>query len=356
ELEFRYQMLAGDIRNRRRFTRYAPQTFNAASLIIDSDRDPLDIILRRTAAVLEDIGKLTGAPDLSAQAAQLKGFQEAAAKVDPKEAEARLELFKKACKLRRRISFANPLLNFDKILFITRHRSRYNHMCDQYYGINTPPGGSLQVLSNPFGDKDKQKVRDIVADSVVETGRLKGAKLDGSFLSPDLSYDAREIAFAYVECKGTTRHDRHTDPSRGHWDKQRCYHVFKVNVDGTHLRQLTDGTWNDFDPCWIPNGRLAFISERRGGYLRCGRTCPTYTLYDMKDDGSEIQCLSYHETNEWHPSVTHDGTIIYTRWDYIDRHGCVAHMPWVTTPDGRDSRAVHGNFAPRGKRPDMELD
>jgi hypothetical protein len=356
EMEFQYQTLANDIRKRRRFTQYAPQTFNASSLIIDSDRDPLDIILRRTTAVLADIGKLTGAPDLSADAAALKGFQASAAKLDPKESKARLDLFKKVCTLRRKISFSNPLLNFDKILFITRHRSRFNHMCDQYYGVNTLPGGSIHVLSNPFGDKDKQKVRDVLADSKVEIGRLKGTKLDGSFLSPDLSYDAKEIAFAYVECKGKTGHDRHTDPSRGHWDKQRCYHVFKVNVDGTALKQLTDGTWNDFDPCWMPNGRLAFITERRGGYLRCGRTCPTYTLYDMKDDGTEIQCLSYHETNEWHPSVTHDGMIIYTRWDYVDRHGCTAHLPWITTPDGRDSRAVHGNFAPRGKRPDMELD
>ncbi|MEE9366594.1 MAG: hypothetical protein V3W44_07905, partial [Dehalococcoidales bacterium] len=46
----------------------------------------------------------------------------------------------------------------------------------------------------------------------------------------------------------------------------------------------------------------------------------------------------------------------YTRWDYVDRHGCTAHLPWVTTPDGRDSRAMHGNFAPRELRADMELD
>ena len=110
---------------------------------------------------------------------------------------------------------------------------------------------------------------------------------------------------------------------------------------------MTDGTWNDFDPCWLPNGRIAFITERRGGYLRCGRVCPTYTLFDMAADGSDINCLSFHETNEWHPSVTHDGRIIYTRWDYVDRYGCTAHLPWITTLDGRDSRAVHGNFAPR---------
>ena len=48
--------------------------------------------------------------------------------------------------------------------------------------------------------------------------------------------------------------------------------------------------------------------------------------------------------------------IIWTRWDYVDRHGCTAHMPWLTTLDGRDPRAVHGNFSPRQSRPDMEVD
>ena len=169
----------------------------------------------------------------------------------------------------------------------------------------------------------------------------------GTFLSPDLSYDGKTILFAYVENRGDMMHRHHTDPTQGHWAEGRCYHIFKVNLDGSGLEQLTDGTFNDFDPCWLPNGRIAFISERRGGYLRCGRVCPNYTLYDMAADGSDIQCLSFHETNEWHPSVTNEGMILWTRWDYVDRHGCTAHMPWLTTLDGRDPRPVHGNYAVR---------
>ncbi|MCX6873545.1 MAG: hypothetical protein NTW21_07020 [Verrucomicrobia bacterium] len=33
------------------------------------------------------------------------------------------------------------------------------------------------------------------------------------------------------------------------------YHVFTVDADGTSLKQITDGTWNDCDPCWLPNRR-----------------------------------------------------------------------------------------------------
>jgi len=283
---------------------------------------------------------------------ELRAF---AAEIPVEKEQDRAELFEKLCEVRRKIAFSNPLLDFGRLLFIKRHRPGFNHMCDQYYGINAKPGGGLFILHDPFGENPREE--SVLADSVVERGRLKGEKLEsGSFVSPDLSYDAKQVAFAYVECRGDRAHRFHTDASRGHWSEGWSYHIFKVNIDGTGLEQLTDGTWNDFDPCWFPNGRMGFITERRGGYLRCGRVCPTYTLFDMNPDGGDIRCLSFHETNEWHPSVTHDGRIIYTRWDYVDRHGCVAHLPWITTLDGRDSRAVHGNFAPRRSRPDMELD
>ncbi len=378
EREREYTALVRDLRRGDHFARVAPETFHPESLIHETDRDPADVVLRRTAALLADVQAMPGTPDLAAPAAELAALRQAGASIDPDNRDARYELFEKVCEVRRRIAFANPLLNFDRLLFIKRHRATFNHMCDQYYGINANPGGALQVrvpegvrqddetirgvsasglyiLENPFGPNPT--VTNVLADSVVERGRLEGERLEGgSFLSPDLSYCGKQILFAYVECRGDRGHDYHTDPTRGHWDPGWCYHIFKVNVDGTGLRRLTDGTWNDFDPTWLPNGRIAFTSERRGGYLRCGRVCPTYTLYDMAADGSDITCLSFHETNEWHPSVTNDGRIVWTRWDYVDRHGVTAHKPWITTLDGRDPRPVYGNYAPRNLRPDMILD
>jgi hypothetical protein len=76
----------------------------------------------------------------------------------------------------------------------------------------------------------------------------------------------------------------------------------------------------------------------------------------MEPDGSDIVCLSFHETNEWNPSVDNDGKIVYTRWDYVDRGFNQAHHAWTTTPDGRDPRAVNGNFSPnQGARPHFEI-
>ena len=68
-------------------------------------------------------------------------------------------------------------------------------MCDQFFGFNAKRSGGLFVLEQPFSDQPA--VRDLLANAVCESGRLQGRKLDnGGFLSPTLSYDAKEIMFA----------------------------------------------------------------------------------------------------------------------------------------------------------------
>jgi len=337
---------------RRRSRSLAEQTFRGESLVLPSERDAAGVVLRRTKALLARLKTMEGTRDFSAQQAELARLEAESARIAVDDPAARERLLDRVRALRRKIAFANPLLDFDRILFIKKHflptpHSRGNHMCDQYFGFHAIREGGLFVLEDPFGARPT--VRDILADSVCENGRFKGRRLPpGGFLSPDLSYDGKTIVFAFTEA----------EPTRYKWTLKSTYHIFKVNADGSGLRQLTDGPWNDFDPCWLPNGRIAFISERRGGYGRChGRPVPTFTLHTMNADGSDIVCISPHETNEWHPSVNHDGLIVYTRWDYVDRGHSQAHHPWITTPDGRDARALQGNFGrSMGARPFMELD
>ncbi|HOX37397.1 MAG TPA: hypothetical protein PL033_05340 [Candidatus Brocadiia bacterium] len=281
---------------------------------------------------------------------ELEGIETQADKLF-KEAEqsenARKDLYFKARRILRRIAFSNPLLDFDSILFIKRHRPKgVYHMCDQFYGFNAVPGGGLFALRDAFGPKPQ--LVNLLAGSVVENGRLAGQKLDsGSFLSPELSFDGKTIFFAYSEAKGKDLE----------WSKTTCFHIFKVNSDGSGLRQLTDGEWDDFDPCLLPDGRIVFTTERRGGYLRCGRVCPVYALFSMNQDGGDIAPFSMHETHEWQPSVANDGMVVYTRWDYVDRDTNIAHHIWNCFPDGRDPRSPHGNYPKaREKRPWMEMD
>ncbi|MBL7222606.1 MAG: NPCBM/NEW2 domain-containing protein, partial [Candidatus Brocadiae bacterium] len=342
----------GNFRGRSRDPRYQAQAYHAASLINEKDRDAVDALLRRMGVLLARLRTMEGVRDLAPEQAALAALQAENAKGNPADHEGRQALYGRAKTLQRRIALANPLLNFDRIFFIKKHcyppsEGEGNHMCDQYFGFMALPGGGLFVLENPFSDRPV--ARDLLADAVCENGRLQGKKLEpGGFLSPELSYDGKTLLFAWTEGERT----------KYRWTERSTYHLFQVNADGAHLRQLTDGPVNDFDPCWMPNGRILFISERRGGFGRChGRPVPTFTLHTMNPDGGDIVCISAHETNEWHPSIDHDGMIIYTRWDYVDRGFNQAHHPWITTPDGRDARAIQGNFAVnQGHRPHMEMD
>ena len=265
----------------------------------------------------------------------------------------RRQLYLEARQLARQIAFANPLLNVDRLLFIKRHDSvGVFHMCDQYYGCNAKPGGGLFVLDDPFSEDPR--LVNLLENSRVENGRLAGQKLEGgTFLSPELSFDGNTILFAYSQA---TAYAKYEGKEAYEWGPEISYHIFKCNADGSRLVQLTDGPSDDFDPCFLPDGRIAFISERRGGYLRCGRHCPVYTMFSMEPDGSDVVCLSFHETHEWQPSVANDGMIVYTRWDYVDRDTNVAHHIWTCRPDGCDPRSFHGNYPDRREsRPWMEM-
>jgi hypothetical protein len=300
-------------------------------------------------------------PAAARQLAELETIRKELA--DPKTAAAAGD---KYLALRRQVMLGCPLLGFKDLLFVKRdvcgfHAKLGDHMCDQYYGFNAlTEGAGLFILEDAFSEKPR--VRNVLEKSVCANGRFAGKPLPpGGYLSPDLSYDGKAILFAFTEAEKNP-------VNRYLWNEHSTWHLFKVNVDGSNLTQLTDGVDDDFDPCWLPNGRIAFISTRRGGYLRCGgckflpdgrvegRPNPNYTLHAMNADGSAITTLSWHETHEWHPSVDNDGMIIYTRWDYVDRGALLAHHPWITTPDGRNPRTLHGNYREQESAgPCMEL-
>lgn len=323
------------------------ESANEAACVLPGDKDPLDVLARRTRALIADLS--AAGVDLSAEARELDELMARAPASRRDWRETRFPLFSAVHALNRRVSLKNPLLkSVTRLVFVGHEAMPFDefnagwHMCDQYFGFHATlhgasVGDGLYVLENPFSDHPV--ARDILDGRTVEEGAWTGRTLGpGGYLAPDVSWDGSTIAFAYTRGK----------PEIRKWNDDTVYHIFTCAADGSSLRQLTTGCSNDLDPCWLPNGRMAFISERRGGFGRChGRPVPTFTLHSMFPDGSDIVQLSPHETNEWHPSVDNDGMILYTRWDYVDRGFSQAHHLWRTTPDGRDPREVNGNTRER---------
>jgi hypothetical protein len=237
---------------------------------------------------------------------------------------------------------APEFADFNRILFVRAQQGNQvseHHMVDQYFGFNawTSSANGLFILENAF--RGTPSVTNVLSGRTVANGVYQGQQLTGGgFLSPNLSYDGTEIVFAYTV--GT-----HSQT----WNQSTTYHIFKCNLDGSGLTELTSGSDNDLFPNWLPDGNIIFVSERRGGDGRCHqRPCPTFTLHTMEPDGSNIRCISYHETNEWWPSVDHDGMIVYTRWDYVDRGATHTHSAWITKPDGHNARQLVLNYTNSG--------
>lgn len=340
--ESQYRELTEKIEDKRRagmgkFAVPDPMLDNQAR-ILSTDNDPVDVVIRRTEALLDKLSQLgLNVDSRRKKLAEIRTRAETNSMAKAV-AQNRVTLFQEVSALRRQAAMDNPLLDFDDLIFVERDiccsgHGGGQHICDQYYGFNARFGGGLFLLKD---FKDNPIKIDIVETATVQNGRLAGQSLNGGgFLSPELSLDAQTVFFAWTEPA-----DRKTE-----WTPELTFSIFRVDLDGSNLKQLTDGPHDDFDPCHLPNGRVVFISTRRGGYGRChGRKVPTYTLFSMKDDGSDLFCIDWHETNEWQPSVDNDGRLVYTRWDYVDRSDCIAHHIWHCNPDGTDPRSYHGNY------------
>ncbi len=233
--------------------------------------------------------------------------------------------------LKRQIALANPLLQFDRLLFCKRVPTSYSHEVMQYYGWRARPGGGIFVLTDPGYSLATRDILD---------GRASG----GNVLEPRLSYDGRRIVFSYVDCTadGYDPQELQNDVDRG------FYHIWEVNVDGTGLRQLTSGPYDDVMPTYLPDGGIGLCSTRRRGHSRCfggqfSRRWQVYTVHRMNGDGGNIRTLSYHDTNEWFPAVSNTGLLLYSRWDYIDRDAVTHQNLWSSRVDGTNPVAVWGN-------------
>jgi hypothetical protein len=309
----------------------------------------------RATRLLEDLGGVAGVGDLTAEKASLERLRPRVEESASFDEAGRVVLYTRIRTLTRELVLRNPLLTSRPLLFMLRRRA-VGYMLYEYLGwyyahgnnpdngaknpnVPTPePGGGVFVLEQPGRTLE---LRELVS----------GPEWQGHFVTLGLSFDAKTVYFSFADPKGT---DPYTLPGYGKVSaeagvKYNTFHLMAMDADGSRVRQLTDGPYDDFDPCPLPDGGIAFQSTRRGGKLRCGGGSPehVYTLHRMDADGRNIRTLSFHETHEWHPAVLNDGRLVYTRWDYVDRNAAKFHGLWTCNADGTSAANLFGNYTTR---------
>jgi len=146
---------------------------------------------------------------------------------------------------------------------------------------------------------------------------------DGYVAEPEVSWDGQQVVFS---------HRGEDDP----W-----WHIYRVNVDGTELTQLTDGPYHAVGPAFLPDGRIVFGSSRSGirdeyhGY-------PCTALYVMNADGSDAQPLATNIGRDNEPAIMPDGRIVFSRLEVFYSRNKTELTLHAAHPDGTLDAVLYG--------------
>ena len=230
----------------------------------------------------------------------------------------------------------NPLMEFDKLLFVKRYTYQSSHYYTDFIDGCEHPGGNLCILD--------------LRDGTVTD--LLPSMSHGIFGRYDLSFDGTRVVFDWKE------------------SQEKGFRIYEVGVDGTGLRQLTfpppdeqerikkydnrfTGAWrglynhhtDDMHPCYLPDGGICFTSTRceYGTLCDAPDVLATAVLYRIDGDGSNMAKLTNSAVSEFGPVLMEDGRILYSRWEYVDKGQIGVKCLWVMRPDGSGTAEIFGN-------------
>ncbi|MDR3199163.1 MAG: SUMF1/EgtB/PvdO family nonheme iron enzyme [Planctomycetaceae bacterium] len=220
----------------------------------------------------------------------------------------------------REAALANPLLDFDNILLIRRNTQKnWGFIGLNAYTNDTVSkkgwDNELVILSNL---RTQPKLTPIYRHP------------DGAIIRDlDLHFDGQRIMFSSIN-------------KNGRWA------VFEVGLDGQNLRELTPTDQTDidwFDSCYLPEeGQIVSASTAGMQGLPCengGRVM--VNLYRVATETKKVRQLTFEQDSDWHPSLLHDGRVMYLRWEYSDIPHYMSRILFAMQPDGRQQRAIWGS-------------
>lgn len=227
-------------------------------------------------------------------------------------------------------SLENVLDGYASEYIITRHKpmagtfyAYTEGITDDLAGVNGGegneavfwPGSQLLKLKLSYDlDGNLQREETLLVDSP-----------NGVVRDPDVSADGKRVVFSWKQ------------------NKQDDYHLYIYDLETDFIEQITFGQGiSDTEPKWLPDGQIVFSSSRAIQIVDCWKT-PVSNLYICKDDGSEMIRVGYDQVHTTYPTVTDDGRVLYTRWDYNDRTQMFVQALFSMNSDGTGQTAVFGN-------------
>jgi len=226
-----------------------------------------------------------------------------------------LDLYVKACELRRRQRLRTVVAQAPRIIFVKHHTVRPSFfaytegLSDAQNERHFLPGSELCLL-----EVDGLEVRSLVKDPT------------GAIRDPAVSWDGQRVMFAWK--KSLDNDD---------------YHLYELDMRSNQIVQITSGLgYADYEPAYLPNDDIIFASTRCVQTVDCWWT-EVSNLYTCDAKGRFLRRLGFDQVHSIHPEVTEDGRVIYTRWDYNDRGQIFTQALFQMNPDGTSQTEYYGN-------------
>ena len=259
----------------------------------------------------------TKAPDLTAELSELASVEQQLSTPAADVA----ALYLAVRRVKRRIMFRDPLVDFSQLVFIDVPE-RYPH----------------ESMHRVYPQAQLNCVRLLVLDGLHPGGKVRKLTEElgpGWYWRPDVSFDAQRVLFCFRP------------------EEDRTFHLYEVGLSGVGVKQLTDGKYDDMDPVYMPDGRIVFVSNRGHSHARCVVGHPSTVVTRCDADGRNIYFISAGNEPEYTPALMPNGQLLYTRWEYTDKELMRIQSLWLTNPDGTGTRVCWGN---QSYWPDMLLE
>ncbi len=283
------------------------------------DARPIEALIAREASVRKA---------LAAPRAWVRGNKDV---VDVRAADIPLAEAVRLVEAYRAAMLSNPVLDFDEILCIRRKlkhpRAAFGGRACGFLGLNahnhwdmnrTGYDNEIGVLSNLRGQQSFRTLYKPTDTSVVR--------------DLDLDFDKSRILF--TSYRGTNN----------------LFGVYEIDVgQGPAASRLVspaehmDIQW--WDACYLPNkDQVIMLGTAAYQFLPCeDGNIPMCVLYRVDRRTGEVRQLTYEQDSDYTPSITHDGRVMFTRWEYSDLPHFFSRILMTMNPDGVGQLALWGS-------------
>ena len=200
--------------------------------------------------------------------------------------------------------------------------SRHFNMGGSHYAYT-------EALSDAQSERNYRAGSSLCLLRLDSTGAVVETLLDspeGVIRDVDVSWDGKTILFSWKKS------DRGDD-----------YSLYTMDAATREITVIADDLGHaDYEGVFLPNGDIVFNSTRCVQIVDCWWT-EVSNLYTCGPDGRFLRRLSFDQVHTNYPTVTADGRVLYTRWDYNDRGQLYPQGLFQMFPDGTAQMEFYGN-------------